>query len=87
MMAKHRQTLLNRLNELVQSNKHYQTILKDGIVTDDEIREQEAVIEKLMADLDATLSDEAFEKVTELMAELSVLQVVLYHHKSNKDAK
>ena len=87
MMAKHRQTLLKHLNELVQSNKHYQAILKDGIVTDDEIREQEAVIEKLMVDLDATLSDDAFEKVTELMAELSVLHVVLYHHKSNKDAK
>lgn len=86
-MAKHRQTLLKHLNELIQNNKHYQIILKDGIVTDDEIREQEANVERLMADLDATLSDKDFEKVTEMMAELSVLHVVLYHHKSNKDAK
>jgi hypothetical protein len=86
-MEKHRPTLLEHLNELVQRNKHYQTILEDGIVTDAEISKQEANVEKLMADLDATLSDKDFEKITELMAELTVLYIVVGNHNSKKDAK
>lgn len=69
--------LLDRLSELVAGRKSFQTILADGMVDEQEIAAQVQTVEKLIGQIEEKLSAPDFELVTELIAELSVLQVIL----------
>ena len=72
--------ILTRLDELVQKSSSFQKIMEDGIVEDCEVEEQAKRVESLLAQLEQTLSQSDFVRVTEFMAELSVLQVILRYN-------
>ena len=72
-----RANLLDYLQELVIKNENYQRIIADGVVSDEELSEQVAEVEKRIADLEKTLSESDFKKVAELLAELSVLHAII----------
>ena len=72
--------MVERLNELVQKSASFQKIMEDGIVEDYEVEEQAKRVETLLTELEGTLSQEDFDRVTTFMAELSVLQVVLRYN-------
>ena len=72
--------IVEKLDELVQRSASFQKIMEDGIVEDFEVEEQAGRVEALLAELGQTLSPADFERVTELMAELSVLQVILRYN-------
>ncbi len=69
--------LLERLSQLVAERKSFQAILADGVVDEQEILTQAKTVQKLIERLEKELSPTEFELVSELIAELSVLQVIL----------
>ena len=69
--------LLERLSQLVAERKSFQAILADGVVDEQEILTQAEAVQKLIGRLEKELSATEFELVSELIAELSVLQVIL----------
>ena len=72
--------IIEKLDELVQKSVSFQKIMEDGIVENSEVEEQAKRVESLLAELERTLSQEDFERVTSFMAELSVLQVILRYN-------
>lgn len=72
--------LLQRLDELVQKSASFQKIMEDGVVDDVEIEEQARLVDAMLSDLERTLSPADFARVTEFMAELSVLQVIMRYN-------
>lgn len=71
----------DRLTELVERSESFRRIMADGVVEDSEIEEQAQRVEKLLEKTEQKLSAEDFALVTELMAELSVLQVVANYNR------
>ena len=71
----------DRLTELVERSESFRRIMADGVVEDREIEEQAQRVEKLLEKIEQKLSAEDFALVTELMAELSVLQVVANYNR------
>ncbi len=76
-MEKRNKDLIEFLQELVVNNANYQRIIADGVITDEEMTEQVAEVEKKISDLEKTLSNSDFKKVAELLAELSVLHAII----------
>ena len=72
--------LLQRLDELVQKSASVQKIMEDGVVDDVEVEEQARLVDAMLSDLERTLSPADFARVTEFMAELSVLQVIMRYN-------
>ena len=72
--------IVEKLDELVQKSESFQKIMEDGAVEDREVEEQAGRVETLLAELERTLSPADLERVTEFMAELSVLQVILRYN-------
>jgi len=72
--------LLQRLDELVQKSASFQKIMEDGVVDDVEVEEQASLVDAMLSDLERTLSPADFARVTEFMAELSVLQVIMRYN-------
>ena len=72
--------LLQRLDELVQKSASFQKIMEAGVVDDVEIEEQARLVDAMLSDLERTLSPADFARVTEFMAELSVLQVIMRYN-------
>ncbi len=72
--------LLQRLDELVQKSASFQKIMEDGVVDDVEVEEQARLVDAMLSDLERTLSPADFARVTEFMAELSVLQVIMRYN-------
>lgn len=71
----------DRLTELVEGSESFRRIMADGVVEDREIEDQAQRVEKLLEKTEQKLSAEDFALVTELMAELSVLQVVANYNR------
>ena len=72
--------LLQRLDELVQKSTSFQKIMEDGVVEDAEVEEQARLVDAMLSDLEKSLSPADFARVTEFMAELSVLQVTMRYN-------
>ena len=72
--------LLQRLDELVQKSASFQKIMEDGVVDDVEVEEQARLVDAMLSDLERMLSPADFARVTEFMAELSVLQVIMRYN-------
>ncbi len=73
-------SIVEKLDELVLKSPSFKKIMEDGVVEDREVEEQAGRVETLLAELERTLSSADFERVTEFMAELSVLQVILRYN-------
>lgn len=69
--------LLERLSQLVSERKSFQAILADGVVDEQEIVSQSESVQNLIERLENELPPEEFGLVSELIAELSVLHVIL----------
>ena len=72
---------IDRLTELVEGSESFRRIMADGVVEEREIEEQAQRVEKLLEKTEQKLSAEDFALVAELMAELSVLQVVVNYNR------
>ena len=73
--------VIDRLTELVERSESFRRIMADGVVEDREVEEQAQRVEELLEKTEKKLSAEDFALVTELMAELSVLQVVANYNR------
>lgn len=74
--------MLDRIDALVRESESFKKIMADGVVEDSEVNEQGRRVEMLLSELENSLSDEQFRHVTEFMAELSVLQVVMRYNQN-----
>ena len=74
--------MLDRIDALVRESESFKKIMADGVVEDSEVNEQGRRVEMLLSELETSLSDEQFKLVTEFMAELSVLQVVMRYNQN-----
>ena len=74
--------MLDRIDALVRESESFKKIMADGVVEDSEVNEQGRRVEMLLSELENSLSDEQFGLVTEFMAELSVLQVVMRYNQN-----
>lgn len=74
--------MLDRIDALVRESESFKKIMADGVVEDNEVNEQGRRVEMLLSELENSLSDEQFRLVTEFMAELSVLQVVMRYNQN-----
>ena len=68
-----RETGYLRLDEIVAERESFRRVMEDGIVTDDELREQAALVIGCFQKLEEQLSEEQEELVTEAISELAVL--------------
>lgn len=73
--------VIDRLTELVERSESFRRIMADGVVEGREVEEQAQRVEELLEKTEKKLSAEDFALVTELMAELSVLQVVTNYNR------
>lgn len=74
--------MLERLDELVRNSESFRSIMEDGVVEDREVEDQARRVEELLSVLERELPPSAVERLTEFMAELSVLQVVLRYNQA-----
>lgn len=68
------------LDELVITNESFKNIMQDGIVSNQEVVEQNERVIALLGKVERMCNEEQCQAIRELLAELSVLQVV-YHYK------
>ena len=71
------------IDDLILQQSSFQKIMEDGVVTEEEIKEQQERVVDLLKKLEQNLSSEQIDMVRELLAEISVLVAVrkLYSNK------
>lgn len=71
------------IDDLILQQSSFQKIMEDGVVTEEEIKEQQERVVELLHKLEQSLSSEQIDDVRELLAEISVLVAVrkLYSNK------
>lgn len=72
------------IEELIINQPSFLKIMEDGIVTDEELREQSDKVESLLEMIEKNMNAEQLEQIKELLAELSVLIAIReIHDRSN----
>ena len=61
------------IEDLIVNQPSFTKIMEDGIVTEEEIREQSKRVEKLLRSFEQNASDSQIEQMKELLAQMSVL--------------
>lgn len=69
-----------RLDEIVAERESFQKIMADQMVTDQEIRDQSALVVDLLKKLHETLPENQRKEVMDLLAELTVLYAATKYH-------
>ncbi len=64
------------IDDLILQQSSFQKIMEDGVVTEEEIKEQQERVVELLHKLEQNLSSEQIDMVRELLAEISVLVAV-----------
>ena len=64
------------IEELVFEQPSFLKIIEDGVVTEDELREQSGRVTRSLREFEKTASPEEIDQVRELLAEISVLVAV-----------
>ncbi len=64
------------IDELILQQPSFQKIMEDGVVTEEEIKEQRERVTNLLKKLENSLSPEQIDQVRELLAEISVLVAI-----------
>lgn len=64
------------IDELILQQPSFQKIMEDGVVTEEEIKEQRERVTNLLKKLENFLSPEQIDQVRELLAEISVLVAI-----------
>jgi hypothetical protein len=73
-------TGLFKLDEYVAESPSFETIMKDGVVTDEEIDSQSQHVVTHLQALEKTLPAESRDQVLEVLTELSVLYAIQRTH-------
>ena len=61
------------IEDLIMNQPSFIKIMEDGIVTEEEIKEQSKRVEKLLRSFEQSASDSQIEQIRELLAQMSVL--------------
>lgn len=61
------------IEDLIVNQPSFIKIMEDGIVTEEEIKEQSKRVEKLLRSFEQNASDSQIEQMKELLAQMSVL--------------
>ena len=68
------------IGERVQQLEHFTTALADGVVDKDEIAKQEKAVVEAMKAVESELSDEAHQKITRVLVELTAYNIMHVLH-------
>lgn len=64
------------IDELIMNNASFKKIMKDGIVTEEEIKEQSDKVVALLHDMEKKYSEEQLNEIKDLLVESGVLYAV-----------
>ena len=64
------------IDEMVANNESFKNIMEDGIVTEEEIKNQSEKVVAMLHDMEAKYSKEQLAEIKSLLAETSVLYAV-----------
>ena len=64
------------IDEAIMNKESFKKIMADGIVTEDEIKEQSDKVVGLFQEIEKKYSEEQLREITDLLAESSVLYAV-----------
>jgi hypothetical protein len=78
-MEKNTDLLLN-IDETITRTESFRKIMDDGIVTDDELREQSERVAALLAETEKRFQAEDLELIQQLFAETNVLSAIFHYH-------
>ena len=78
-MEKNTDLLLN-IDETSTRTESFRKIMDDGIVTDDELREQSERVAALLAETEKRFQAEDLELIQQLFAETNVLSAIFHYH-------
>ena len=68
------------IDELVASNNSYKKIMEDGIVTDEELKEQSDKVLAILRNTEQKHTDEELKEIKELLTESSVLYAIYQYY-------
>jgi hypothetical protein len=72
------------IDEMVVNNASFKSIMKDGVITEEEIKTQSDRVVAMLRDMEAKYSDEQLAEIKSLIAEMNVLYAVYnYYSLSN----
>lgn len=71
--------LLN-IDELIAKESSFQKIMADGIVTDDELREQSERVIALLEEAEHRFNADDLQFIKQLFAETNVLSAIYHYH-------
>lgn len=72
------------IDELVTQQPTFQKIMEDGVVTNEEIEEQNSLVLSILKRMEGTYNPKQLEEIEELLAEMSVLYAI-HHYKEIQD--
>ena len=72
------------IDELISQQPSFRKIMEDGVVTDEEIEAQSALVLSLLQRIEKTFEPEQLKKVEQLLAEMSVL-FAIHQYKEIQD--
>lgn len=78
-MEKKTDLLLN-IDETITHTESFRNIMDDGIVTDDELREQSERVAALLAETENRFQAEDLELIQKLFAETNVLSAIFHYY-------
>ena len=68
------------IDELVASNNSYKKIMEDGIVTDEELKEQSYKVLAILRNIEQKHTDEELKEIKELLTESGVLYAIYQYY-------
>ncbi|WP_018710417.1 hypothetical protein [Phocaeicola barnesiae] len=68
------------LDEMIAQHDSFRKIMEDGIVTDDELKEQSDKVVSILQQMEEKYSPEQLAEVKELLVESGVLYAVYQHY-------
>ena len=68
------------IDEMVINNASFKAIMEDGIITEEEIKEQSEKVVAMLHDMEAKYNEEQLAEIKSLLAESSVLYAVYNCH-------
>lgn len=68
------------IDELIMNNASFKKIMEDGIVTEEEIKEQSDKVVALLHDMEKKYSEEQLNEIKDLLVESGVLYAVYNYY-------
>ena len=71
---------LLKIDEMIAEEPSFLRIMADGIVTDEELKEQSERVSRLLEETEKRFQGEDFQFIKKLLAETNVLSTVYHYH-------